>query len=94
MFFNRVGKLFPTARTVAHLLDINALGEWEALVSYPPGAGWDEVDGRDFRHSFGFFVSANGQVLATRVQPWHVLPRPAPGANPSLPIESRRGGRR
>jgi len=94
MFFNRVGKLFPTARTVAHLLDINALGEWEALVSYPPGAGWDEVDGRDFRHSFGFFVSANGQVLATRVQPWHVLPRPAPGANPSLPIETRRAGRR
>ncbi len=94
MFFNRVGKLFPTARTVAHLLDLNALGEWEPLVSYPPGAAWDEVDGRDFRHSFGFFVSANGQVLATRVQPWHVLPRPAPGANPSLPIETRRAGRR
>ena len=72
------------------LLDLDALGERAALVSYPPGDTWDGYRHSDraredaFAESFHFFGEANGEVLKRGTRPWHPLPRP--GETPTLPI--------
>lgn len=87
---DRVGDIAPNLLSLATMLDLDALGERAALVSYPPGDTWDGYRHSDraredaFAESFHFFGEANGEVLKRGTRPWHPLPRP--GETPTLPI--------
>jgi hypothetical protein len=83
---HRTGHFLTAVPFLAQMLDPHGLGEDEVLVSYPPAATWLEADIEDFRKSYAFFVAADGERLAERVNPWHPLPSPAPGADVTLPI--------
>lgn len=73
------------------LLDLDGLGDEEALVAYPPGAPWtayrDPADNRgEFEQSYQFFQWATGEVLDRGPRPWHPLPRPGRGRSQKLPM--------
>ena len=84
---DRTGHFLAAVPFLARMLDMHGLGEDEVLVSYPPAATWRQADIEDFRKSYEFFVAADGERLADRVNPWHPLPSPAHGADVTLPIE-------
>ncbi len=87
----RVGDFEVWLEALAVLLDLQALGELENYVSYPPGASWQEFGTKVFRNSYEFFQQTNGQKLKGGPRPWVVLPKVSHGADPSLPIYTKQG---
>ncbi len=87
----RVGEYTRNLTALAAMLDLNGLGKNAAVMSYPPGSGWDDYAHPDqqradkFAESFRFFGIANGEHLARSMRPWAPLPKP--GENPTLPID-------
>lgn len=70
------------------LLDRAALSGDEHLVTYPPGASWSDFGTDEFRLSYRFFATANGEQLEGHARPWHRLPDPA-GESQRLPVTLR-----
>lgn len=91
--FQRVGRFTKRLPSLAKVLDLDALEACSALVSYPPGNGWEtyasprEQEADEFTHSYKFFAAANGEHLAKKDRPWHSLPKPLD--SPTLPIIGR-----
>lgn len=90
----RAGSFGANLELLAVLLDLKGLGDYEVVVSYPPGASWREFGGQQFRQSYEFFQETNGQQLARSRREWLTLPQARPGQDPSLPIRTKRGSRR
>ena len=75
LFAARAGESFDTAHAaLARLLDLNGLVGWQHHVSYPLGAGWDQVGGKPFDESFQFFRRNRGESIAGAPQGWQPLP--------------------
>lgn len=61
-------------RSLFKLLAIGALGDDESLVSYPPGADWQQFGTKEFAESFSFFKENDGERLTKTERRWTPLP--------------------
>ena len=95
---SRVGRFLPGLASLVKVLDIHGLGDSEPLVTYPPGASWDDYQHPDpkradaFGQSYVWFGDADGLQLANTAKPW--FPLPPADVDPTLPSKPTGPGRR
>lgn len=70
----RCGDLAAVHEAAAKVMARHGLGDDEPFVSYPITKPWSSYGSKGFAEAFEFFKKNSGETLATRTQPYVVLP--------------------